>query len=81
MWCVCCNGFCDCMLYCVGGMKNKPTIAIPPEGCESYLTAGKKYQMTRIIDTGFNVIDDTGVRIFCSYTESAHLNGKDWILK
>ncbi len=23
MWCVCCNGFCDCMLYCVGGMKNK----------------------------------------------------------
>ncbi len=26
MWCVCCNGFCDCMLYCVGGMKTKDEI-------------------------------------------------------
>lgn len=63
-------------------MKQKPTIAIPPEGCESYLTAGKEYEIVEWrSSTAFMIISDYGVSMYCSMKESEHLNGKDWILK
>lgn len=62
-------------------MKQKPTIAIPPEGCESYLTAGKEYEIIDFAEGVFFVIDDSDFKIMSCSKCSAHLNGKDWILK
>ena len=60
----------------------KPTIAIPPEGCETYLTAGKEYKILRRYDDGvFEIRADDGGKRLCSAINSAHLNFKDWILK
>ena len=62
-------------------IKNKPTIAIPQQGCESYLTAGKEYEI-RIYSYGlFDIADNDGTILVCSDKHCAHLNGLDWILK
>ena len=64
-------------------MKPKPTIAIPPQGCESYLTAGKEYQIVEWKDESHFIfkcdIDDD--LVYTRVNGSAHLNFKDWILR
>jgi len=62
-------------------MKNKPTIAIPPQGCESYLTAGKEYPMLNYSDGYFFIINDIKTKSYCRKNNCPHLNGLDWILK
>lgn len=64
-----------------------PKIVKAPEGCESYLTPGKEYEvllhnnfMKKKSGYGFNIISDEGYEIFTSHKGSGHLNGQDWII-
>jgi hypothetical protein len=57
-----------------------------PEGCETYLTAGKKYKVLWTNDEnsayygfGFNIIADNGNEILCLERNCSHLNGGNWI--
>jgi hypothetical protein len=57
-----------------------------PEGCETYLTAGKKYKVLWTNDEnsafygyGFNIIEDNGNEILCLERNCSHLNGGNWI--
>jgi hypothetical protein len=58
-----------------------------PEGCDSYLTAGKIYdvvgyweKLNRAQGHGFNIIDDEGYEISCREKNCAHIDGKNWII-
>lgn len=69
-------------------MKNrKPKIVVAPKGCESYLTAGKEYEVAKANSKGlsykwsFTIIDDNGAEINCLQIECAHLNDKNWRIK
>ncbi len=72
-------------------MKNrKPKIVVAPEGCEaSYLTPRKEYKVLNVDSSrytseegfGFNIINDTGDKLYCLEKKCAHLNDKDWIIK
>ena len=65
-------------------MKNLKVgdVVIAPEGCRSYLTAGKNYPISGIIKNNiFVVIDDEGDRIYTGLTNSGHLNGQDCVVK
>jgi len=57
-----------------------------PEGCETYLTAGKKYRVLWVdgydsvfVGCGFSIITDNGTPIFTNERNSTHLNGGNWI--
>lgn len=54
-----------------------PTYAIPPEGCASYLTAGKRYEVLREGMGGFYIRDNDGDEICCLWRNCPHLDG-DW---
>jgi len=57
-----------------------------PEGCETYLTAGKKYEVLytdgRYLSKygfEFHIKNDYGSKILCRESNCFHLNGGDWI--
>jgi hypothetical protein len=52
--------------------------AIPPEGCEDYLTPGKRYEIKEINKGAFEIKADNGDYIYTCYKNSAHLKDKDW---
>jgi hypothetical protein len=59
----------------------KGMFVIAPEGCETYLTAGKKYEVLRVDDFGgFEFMSDLGQIGYSGLKNSFHLNGKDWII-
>lgn len=65
-----------------------PKVVVAPEGCMPWFTAGKEYPVVNIWDEwdgiygyGFNIIDDEGDTIGPMENRSAHLKGKDWIIK
>jgi len=56
-----------------------PTYAIPPEGCASYLTAGKRYEVLREETIrGFYITDNDGDELCCLWDHCGHLDGGDW---
>ena len=63
-----------------------PKIVQAPEGCCSYLTAGKNYNTIIVqADDGafgclFSIIDDSQEKIITAQKASGHLNGGDWII-
>ena len=59
----------------------KGMFVIAPEGCESYLTAGKSYQILKDVrmNTFFEIIDDRGDMIRCMLPFDGHTKGIDWI--
>lgn len=70
-------------------MKQKFTTAIAPEGCNSYLIAGKEYLIIGYHDKSkqnrlqdyFYIKSENDVVQYCIPKLCGHLNGKDWILK
>jgi hypothetical protein len=66
----------------------KPTKVQAPEGCSSYLTAGRIYDIGGFWRTkskisgryGFRIVDDEGEEIHCREQACPHLNGGDWII-
>ena len=56
-------------------------VVIAPEGCEDYLTAGKEYPVIEVIEESFRALDDDGDEMYSNLKGSAHLKGKDWIIK
>lgn len=65
----------------------KPKKVKAPEGCMSYLTGGKEYNVTGIwgedsdIDGyGFYIVDDHGNIITTKEKISSHLGMQDWII-
>lgn len=65
----------------------KPKIVKAPEGCASYLTAGKEYPVTGIWQswhekTGycFHINDDRGYKLFCKEKSSSHIDYGNWII-
>lgn len=75
-------------------MSNEPTIPKPPkvvvapEGCATYFTEGKEYNVIKIWDAwdewhgyGFWIYDDNGNKRRCIEMNSAQLNFGNWIIK
>lgn len=66
-------------------MKNF-TYVIAPDGCESYLTPGKKYaikdlEFNKFLERfSFSITTDKQGEIFCLSVGCLHLNGKNWII-
>jgi hypothetical protein len=59
----------------------KGMFVIAPEGCETYLTAGKNYEVLGFDSFGcFGIMADNNFTIYSRLKNSAHLNGKDWII-
>lgn len=60
----------------------KFTYVIAPEGCESYFTPSKKYDIMEIsyVSNTFLLKDNNGENKHCRIAKCAHLNGKDWII-
>ena len=62
-----------------------PKIVVAPEGCESYLTAGKEYDVFIHEYTGtqyyFEIIDDKGHVICCLENNDGHAGYNNWIIK
>lgn len=58
-----------------------PKYVIAPEGCCSWLTPGRLYE---IIDWPyenlFTIVSDSEIRCFCQIYGCAHLNGGNWIV-
>lgn len=65
----------------------KPKVVVAPEGCPSYLKAGKEYKVFNI--TGpypndgyhFEIFDEFEEKIHCFEKDCGHLRHKDWIIK
>lgn len=65
-----------------------PKIVKAPEGCESYLTPGKEYEIVKLLPNsyceelgyGFLVRSDDGGLANCIEKLCAHLMGQDWII-
>jgi len=56
--------------------------AIPPKGCNKYLTAGKKYEIIVVFTCGFfKIQDNVGDVLFCCLNNCCHLKGKNWTIK
>ena len=64
-------------------MTYRPKYAVPPSGCESWLTPGKRYAL--LPDNShkgnewphsFAIVDDEGDRIFCANGVSVHARGR-----
>ena len=55
---------------------------IAPEGCESYFTAGKKYEIVERAygDLAFRIKSDSGMLDTCKWTNCGHLRRGDWII-
>ena len=60
---------------------------IAPEGCESYLTLGKKYEVFNVEALnndvyGFDIVNDKGVDTMCIIHKlgCAHLKNNHWII-
>lgn len=52
--------------------------AIPPESCQDYLTAGKKYKVEKIHhEQAFEIINDIGSNSYCLWEGCGHALG-DW---
>jgi hypothetical protein len=60
----------------------KGMFVIAPEGCQSWLTAGKAYQVVRDarMNTFFEIIDDRGDMINCIFPNDGHSRA-NWIIK
>lgn len=65
----------------------KPTKVQAPEQCQSYLTAGKVYDVVRCDKSaseqygyGFTILNDMGNKNHCLERKCAHLNYADWIV-
>ena len=60
------------------GMK-----VIAPEGCETYLTAGKEYQIIYEPrkNTYFEIKDDTGFILYCMMPFDGHSRCNNWTIK
>ena len=57
-------------------------IAIAPEGCKTWFTPNKEYQIEIVYQSGsFQVIADNKRLSFCLQTNCNHLNGQDWTFK
>lgn len=63
------------------------TYVIAPEGCQSYLTPGKKYivigdisYISRNLGFFFHCASEINVNCHTTSKGAAHLNGKDWII-
>ncbi len=63
-----------------------PKIVQAPIGCCSYLTAGKSYEVTNIIECTdtefgyvFKVLADNGMSITCLENKCSHADG-NWII-
>lgn len=52
--------------------------AIAPEGCASYLTAGKRYEVRYEYPTWCDIVDDEGDFINCNKVGCSFLDGQDW---
>jgi len=64
--------------------ERRPTVVTPPEGCSSYLTAGKPYEVLEYI-VGENVDsvvinDDCYGQLQTNFPQTAHLNDRKWIV-
>jgi hypothetical protein len=56
--------------------------AIPPNECDSYLSAGKKYEIIGVRNHDFfKIQDDDGEILFCGLYCCTHLNGQNWIIE
>lgn len=64
----------------------KPKKVKAPEGCESYLTAGKEYDVNSVAGmtkhNGYElyVAISEDEEIYAVQFNTSHLNGKDWIV-
>jgi len=65
----------------------KPKKVQAPQGCESYLTAGKVYDVvscdpysSKQCGYGFSILNDMGNKAHCLERKCGHLNGVDWIV-
>lgn len=63
-----------------------PKYAIAPEGCATYLTPNKKYEIydyypIEKIGSSFRIIDDEDDELICVEIEDGHINFKDWTLE
>jgi hypothetical protein len=68
-------------------MTKRPKRVQAPEGCKSWLTPGKIYDVIGFwVDWDdeyghyFNIIDEKGREIDCSEKKCPNLYGKDWII-
>ena len=68
-------------------IMKKPKKVQAPEGCQSYLTAGKVYDVVSCDQSaseeygyGFSILTDMGTKAHCIERKCAHLNGCDWIV-
>jgi hypothetical protein len=50
-----------------------------PEGDYGYLTPGKKYEILESDKISFQILSDTGIKMFCLWEGCGHLSGGDWI--
>lgn len=65
-----------------------PKVVVAPEGCNSYLTAGKEYEVVRLWDEwddkygyGFVIKNDDGDERDCIENECSYLGRLNWIIK
>jgi len=65
----------------------KPKKVQAPEGCASYLTAGKVYDVvscdpysSKQCGYGFIILNDYGNEIYCVERQCFRLNGGNWII-
>jgi hypothetical protein len=65
----------------------KPIKVQAPDGCQSYLTAGKVYQVISCepppsdkLGYGFTILNDMGTESHCIERHCDHLNGNNWII-
>jgi len=60
----------------------KGMFVIAPEGCQTWLTAGKAYQVANGVrmNTFFEIIDDRGDMIGCIFPNDGHSRA-NWIIK
>lgn len=68
-------------------IERRPTIVTPPEGCSSYLTVGKHYEVLEFIPklsadncAGIVINDDYYGRLQTNFPMTSHLNDQCWIV-
>jgi len=62
-----------------------PKYVIAPEGCEDYLTPGRRYEVHNFCTNDtyggtIHITTDDGSYIFCLLKKCPHLNGGNWII-
>lgn len=63
----------------------RPEYVIAPEGCERYLTPGRRYKVLNPVEVrgefwGFDFVDDDGTQRGAIFRASSHLSGQNWII-